>query len=439
MIFEKLSGRISDAFRKMRSKGKLTEQDIKDGVHEIKLALLEADVNFNVVQKFIESVQLKAVSQEVLKSLTPSQQIIKIVNEELIKLMGSTNKSINFEQKGITVIMMCGLQGSGKTTHSAKLAYYLKQKKKHPMLVACDIYRPAAIEQLQIAGERANVFVFEQGKNNPVEIAQNAVEFAKNNQYDIIILDTAGRLHIDEVLMNELKEIKTKIKITETLLTVDAMSGQDAANVAKIFDELISIDGIILTKLDSDARGGAAFSVVATTHKPIKFVGTGEKLEDLDVFFPERMASRILGMGDMLSLIEKAEAAFDEKQKQKFDAKFLKNKFDLNDLLAQMKMVKRLGSLKNIVSMLPGIKNKITDEQMQSGEKELVRVKALIYSMTPKEREKPEIIDASRKKRIAAGSGHKVEDLNKLLKQYKTMNQLMKCFKKQSGFIKKHS
>ncbi|MGN1034334.1 MAG: signal recognition particle protein [Oscillospiraceae bacterium] len=438
MIFEKLSDKISAAFKVLRSKGKLSEQDVKNAMREIKLALLEADVNFNVVRDFIAQVQELAISQEVLKSLTPGQQVVKIVNAELIKLLGAKNEKIKFTVGGSTVIMMCGLQGSGKTTHSAKVAYNLKAKGRRPMLVACDIYRPAAIEQLKLAGERAKVFVFEEGKKNPVEIAKHSVKYAKDNGYDVVILDTAGRLHIDESLMDELERIKKVVTVNETLLVVDAMIGQDAVNVAQKFDELIGVDGVVLTKLDSDARGGVAVSVAAVTKKPIKFIGVGEKLEDLEEFFPDRMASRILGMGDVLSFIERAEATFDAEQKRKMEKNLAKGRFDLNFFLSQMGIIKKLGSLKSLASMLPGIGKKVTDEQMEQGEKELVRMEAIIYSMTPQERATPSILNASRKKRIAKGSGQKVEDINGLLKKLEAINETMKRFDRLKRQKKKH-
>ena len=342
MVFDRLTERLSNTFKALRSKGKLSEKDIREAMREIRLALLEADVNLDVVRSFINSVNELALSQDVLESLTPAQQIVKIVNEELIKLLGSNNVRLNFASQGPTIIMMCGLQGSGKTTHTAKLAYELKAKGKRPMMVACDVYRPAAIEQLKLAGERAGVFVFEQANQSPIEIAKNSLQYAKNNGYEVIILDTAGRLHLDQKLMTELREIKQAVKVNETLLVLDAMTGQDAVNMARAFNQEISVDGIVLSKLDGDARGGAAMSVAAVTGKPIKFVGLGEKLGDLEAFFPERMASRILGMGDLLSLIEKAETAFDEKQKQILEKKIRKDSFDLNDLLDQMKMVKKM-------------------------------------------------------------------------------------------------
>lgn len=438
MIFERLSNKISAAFKSLRSKGKLSEQDVKNAMREIKLALLEADVNFNVVRDFIAQVQELAISQEVLKSLTPGQQVVKIVNAELIKLLGAKNEKIKFTASVPTVIMMCGLQGSGKTTHSAKVAYSLKAKGRRPMLVSCDIYRPAAIEQLKLAGERAKVFVFEEGKRNPVEIAEHSVKYAKDNGYDVVILDTAGRLHIDNDLMDELVQIKKAVTVNETLLVVDAMTGQDAVNVAQKFDELIGVDGVVLTKLDSDARGGAAVSVAAVTKKPIKFIGVGEKLEDLEEFFPDRMASRILGMGDVLSFIERAEATFDAEQKQKMEKNLAKGRFDLNVFLSQMEMIKKLGSLKSLASMLPGVGKKVTDEQMEQGEKELVRMKAIIYSMTPQERATPSILNASRKKRIAKGSGQKVEDINGLLKKFEAINETMKRFDRLKRPKKKH-
>ncbi|GHU86287.1 signal recognition particle protein [Clostridia bacterium] len=430
-----MADKISSVFQGLRFRNKISEQDVRAAIREIKLALLEADVNYGVVRDFIDRIQGLAVSQEVLQSLTPAQQIVKIVNQELTELLGSQNERINFSAKPPSIVLICGLQGSGKTTHATKLAHHLKAKGKHPMLVACDVYRPAAIEQLKVAGERANIYVFEQGNINPVQIAANSVSYAKDNGYDVIVLDTAGRLQIDAELMDELKKIKKAVKVSETLLVVDSMSGQDAVNAASAFNEAITIDGVILTKLDSDARSGAALSIKAITQKPIKFIGTGEKIADFDVFYPERMASRILGMGDTISLIEKAESAFSEKQKQKMEESLKKNSFDFDDLLANMQTMKKLGSLKNVISLLPGVGNKITDEQIGKSEDELVKTKALISSMTPKERREPALINAGRRKRIAAGSGHKVEDVNRLLKRFEAMNQMMKQFK---GNKKRH-
>jgi len=439
MAFEGLSEKLSAAFKKLRAKGKLKEADIKEAMREVRMALLEADVNYKVVKDFVESVSEKAVGDKVLESLTPAQQVIKIVNEELTNLMGAENSRINFSSKIPTVIMLCGLQGSGKTTHAAKLAAYFKKQGKRPLLVACDIYRPAAIDQLKVVGSKVNVPVFEMGQINPVEIAKKSVLHAKDYGHDIVILDTAGRLHIDDELMNELKTIKSQVLPNEILLVVDAMIGQDSVNVAKSFDDALGIDGVILTKLDGDTRGGAALSVKAVTGKPIKFVGMGEKVEDgIEPFYPDRMASRILGMGDVLSLIEKAQAEFDEKEAVKMANKLKESSFDLNDLLDQMKQIKKMGSLSQIVSMLPGVAGKISDEDTAQGEIQIKRTEAIIYSMTPQERAKPSIINPSRKRRIAAGSGTKVEDVNRLLKQFEQMQKLMKQFsgkkKRRFGF-----
>jgi signal recognition particle subunit SRP54 len=430
-----LADKISSTFQGLRFRNKISEKDVRAAMREIKLALLEADVNYMVVRDFIDRIQSAAVSQEVLQSLTPAQQIIKIVNQELVELLGSKNERINFSAKPPSIVLVCGLQGSGKTTTTTKLAHHLKTKGKHPMLVACDVYRPAAIEQLKAAGERAHIYVFERGNIDPVQIATSSVRYAKDNGYDVIILDTAGRLQIDAELMDELKNIKKVVNVDETLLVVDSMSGQDAVNAASAFDEAISIDGVILTKLDSDARAGAALSIKAITQKPIKFVGTGEKLADFDVFYPDRMASRILGMGDTISLIEKAESTFSENQKQKIEEHLRKSSFDFDDLLSNMQTMKKLGSLKNIISLLPGVGNKITDEQIDKSEDELLKTKALISSMTQKERREPALINAGRRKRIAAGSGRKVGDVNELLKRLEAMNRMMKQF---SGNKKRH-
>ncbi len=423
MAFEGLSEKLSAAFKKLRSKGKLTEDDIKVAMREVRLALLEADVNYKVVKDFVKSVSERSVGVEVLQSLTPAQQVIKIVNEELCSLMGSENAKINMPSKPPCIIMMCGLQGSGKTTHSAKLGKYFKSKGHRPLLVACDIYRPAAIDQLKVVGGQVDVPVFEMGQIDPVTIAQNAVSHAKDHGNDIVIIDTAGRLHIDEELMGELLNIKGNVSPNEILLVVDSMTGQDAVNVAESFNETLGIDGVILTKLDGDTRGGAALSVLAVTGKPVKFAGTGEKLDDLEMFYPERMASRILGMGDVLTLIERAQDNIDEQSTKDMVAKLQENKFNMNDLLEQMQQVKKMGSLRQIIGMIPGA-NKIKDEDID--DKQLVRVEALITSMTKKERENPKIINPSRKRRIAAGSGMKVEDVNRLLKQFEQMQKMMK-------------
>ncbi|MDR1260658.1 MAG: signal recognition particle protein [Oscillospiraceae bacterium] len=423
-MFERLASKVSSALRGLRFKTKISEQDVKIAMREIRLALLDADVNYGVVRDFTQRIQGLAISQEILGSLTPVQQIIKMVHEELTKLLGQKNERINFAPMPPSVVLMCGLQGSGKTTHVAKLAHFFKINGKRVLLVACDIYRAAAIEQLKISGERVGCCTFEEGKLDPVAVAKNGVKYAKDNGYDVVIIDTAGRLQVDVALMDELQKISKAVNISETLLVLDSMAGQDAVNVAVAFDEKVAISGIILTKLDSDTRGGVAFSVSAVTKKPIKFVGIGEKYTDLEVFHPERMAARILGMGDTLSLIEKVESAFGREQ----EAKLNKKNFDLNDLLSSMQSMKKLGSLKNLVSLLPGVGHKVTEDQLDKGEKELIKTKALVFAMTPKERTNPLIIDASRRRRIASGSGLKVEDLNRLLKQFNSMCKLMKQF-----------
>ena len=437
MAFESLSDKLSEAFKRLRSKGKLKESDVKEAMREVRLALLEADVNYKVAKDFIAAVTEKAIGDEVLESLTPAQQVIKIVNDEMTALMGSVNARINMSSKIPTIIMMCGLQGAGKTTHSGKLALYFKNQGKRPLLVACDVYRPAAIKQLQVVGEKIGVPVFEMGAGNPVEIAQKAVSHAKDHGNDIVILDTAGRLHIDEELMNELKTIKAEVKPHEILLVIDAMTGQDAVNAAQAFDEALGIDGTILTKLDGDTRGGAALSVRAVTGKPIKFAGTGEKLEDLEVFYPDRMASRILGMGDVLTLIEKAQTTVDEKKALEMAKKLKQNSFDMNDLLDQMQQIKSMGPLSQVLGMLPGLSGKIGDAEAAQGEAELKKVEAIISSMTKLEREKPTVINPSRKRRMAAGSGTRVEDVNRLLRQFEQMQKVMKQLGGKSGSGKK--
>ena len=425
MAFEGLSGRLSEVFKKLKGRGKVKESDIKEVMREVRMALLEADVNYKFAKDFVASVSEKAMGSEVLESLTPAQQIIKIVNDELTELMGSTNARITFSSKIPTIIMMCGLQGAGKTTHCAKLARYFKQSGKRPLLAACDVYRPAAIQQLQIVGEQAGVPVFEMGQGDPVEIARKAVLHARDYGNDILILDTAGRLHIDEELMDELRRIKEAVQPQEILLVIDAMTGQDAVNVAKSFDETLGIDGTILTKLDGDTRGGAALSVRAVTGKPIKFVGTGEKLDNLEPFYPDRMASRILGMGDVLTLIEKAQSTVDEQKAMEMAKKLKEQNFDMNDLLEQMQQIKQMGSLSQVISMFPGA-GKISEEETAAGEAQLKKTEAIINSMTKRERERPAIINPSRKRRIAAGSGTKVEDVNRLLKQFEQMQKMMK-------------
>ena len=424
MAFEGLSDRLEAAFAQLKSKGALTEKDVRNAMREVRKALLEADVNFKVAKDFTNKVTERAVGEKVMESLTPSQMVIKIVNEELTELMGGTKARLSSAPHPPTIVMMCGLQGSGKTTHSAKLALMLKNQGHRPLLAACDVYRPAAIKQLQVVGEKAGVPVFEMGQINPVDIAREAVKLAKDQGYDYVFLDTAGRLHIDETLMTELKNIKNEVHPHEILLVVDSMTGQDAVNVASTFDETLGIDGLILTKLDGDTRGGAALSARAVTGKPIKFVGTGEKLGDLDVFHPDRMASRILGMGDVLSLIEKAEQSLDEKKAAELEKKLRKNKFDLNDLLDQFDQMKRLGSVRDILKMLPGVGKKA--DELEIDERVFDRTKAIILSMTPQERAKPDIINPSRKRRIAAGCGLQVEDVNKLMSQYRNMQKMFK-------------
>ena len=428
MIFEGLSNKLQEAMKKLRGKGRVTEKDVKEMMREIKLALLEADVNFKVVKDFISKVSERAVGQDVLESLTPGQQIIKIVHEELIELMGSSNSKLTFASKPPTVYMMVGLQGSGKTTTSGKLANLLRKQGKKPLLVACDVYRPAAIKQLQVVGGQLGIEVFSMGdKTNPVDISKAAVEHAKSMQYDIVIIDTAGRLHINEELMEELQNIKAAVKPHEILLVVDSMTGQDAVNVAESFNEKLGVDGIILTKLDGDTRGGSALSVKAVTGKPIKFAGMGEKLSDLEPFFPDRMASRILGMGDVLSLIEKAQEAFDEKKALELEKKMRTQQFTLDDFLDQMQQLKKMGPLSQILSMIPGFNaNALKDLDMDDNEKKMARIEAIIKSMTKQERNDPSIINGSRRKRIAAGSGTTVQEVNRLLKDFEKMKKMMK-------------
>lgn len=426
MAFEGLSERLENSFKKLRAKGKLTEADVKDAMREVRLALLEADVNYKVAKDFTKSVTERAIGEDVMESLTPGQMVIKIVNEELTKLMGSTESRLACANHPPTVVMMCGLQGSGKTTHSAKLALKLKNEGHRPMLVACDVYRPAAIKQLQVVGEQVGVPVFERGTQNPVDTALEALSYAKDHGHDYVFLDTAGRLHVDEALMQELQNIKSTVHPHEILLVIDAMTGQDAVNVAKSFNETLGIDGVILTKLDGDTRGGAALSVRAVTGKPIKFVGTGEKLGDLETFHPDRMASRILGMGDVLSFIERAEQSLDEKKAAELEKKLAKNKFDLNDLLDQFDQIARMGSLKDTIKMIPGIGSKIKDEDID--ENAFDRFRSIIYSMTKEERAHPDIINPSRKRRIAAGCCMQVEDVNKLLAQFRQMKKMISQF-----------
>ena len=427
-MFESLGDKLNSAFKKFRSKGKLTEADVKAGMREIKLALLEADVNFKVVKDFIGTVSARAVGSDVLESLVPAQQIVKIVNEELTNLMGGSQAKLTIASKPPTVVMMVGLQGAGKTTHAAKLAGMYKNQGKHPLLVACDVYRPAAIKQLETVGAALDIPVFQMGTDtSPVKIAVEGVKYAEKKGYDMVFVDTAGRLHIDEELMEELKKIKAEVNPSEILLTIDAMIGQDAVNVAETFNELLDITGVILTKLDGDTRGGAALSVKYVTGKPIKFIGTGEKLDKIEPFHPDRMASRILGMGDVLTLIEKAEQAFDEKKAQELEEKIRQQTFTLDDYLDQFAQLKNMGSMEQLAGMIPGM-NQAALKDAKFDEKILAHQEAIIKSMTKQEREKPEIIAASRKIRIAKGSGTSVEEVNKLLKQFDQIKKLMKEF-----------
>ena len=433
MAFESLTDRLAGVFKKLRGHGKLTEADIKAAMREVRMALLEADVNYKVAKDFCAKVSERAMGQEVMESLTPAQQVVKIVNEELVALMGGEEAPrLIVKNKGQTIIMLCGLQGNGKTTHAAKLAKYFIKQGRRPMLVACDIYRPAAIDQLQVVGKQAGAPVFTLPGAKPPEIARKALAHAKDYGNDIVILDTAGRLQIDEVLMQELVQIKEAVPVDETLLVVDAMAGQDAVNVAKTFNETVGVDGIILTKTDGDTRGGAALSVLAVTGKPIKFQGTGEKLDDLDVFHPDRMASRILGMGDMLSFIEKAQQTYDEKQAKKLEEKLRKNRLTLSDYLDQLEQLQNMGDLSQIADMLPGGMAKGFDPS-QIDEKQMAHNKAIIQSMTPLERENPQILNASRKKRIAAGCGLEVVDVNRLLKSFEMLQQMTKAMTKGGG------
>ena len=426
MAFDNLTEKLQSAFKKLRGKGKITPADLKEGMREIKLALLEADVNFKVVKEFISTVTDRASGADVMESLTPGQQIVKIVNEELVNLMGVENSKINLSNNPPSVIMMTGLQGAGKTTTAGKLAKMFKSKGRRPLLVACDVYRPAAVQQLQVVGGKVDVPVFTiDGNKNPVDISKKAIEHAKKYGNDIVIIDTAGRLHIDEELMDELRNIKNSVSINETLLVVDAMTGQDATQVADTFNKQLDIDGVILSKLDGDARGGAALSVRCVTQKPIKFVCTGEKFDDFEPFYPDRMASRILGMGDVLSLIEKAEQMFDEKQALEMEEKLRKQQFDLDDFLNQMQQVKKMGPIKNLLGMMPGIDAKAL-ENADIDERKLDRVEAIIKSMTKKERANPSIINSSRKRRIADGSGTNIAQVNALLKQFEQMQKMFK-------------
>ena len=424
MAFEGLSEKLSGVFKRLKNKGKLSESDVKEAMREVRLALLEADVNYKVAKEFTNKITERAVGSDVMESLTPAQMVVKIVNEELTALMGSETARIEFASHPPTVIMMCGLQGSGKTTHSGKLALMLKKQNHRPLLVACDVYRPAAIEQLKVVGDKAGVSVFEMGQANPVTIAKEAIKHAKDYGNDIVILDTAGRLHIDEELMTELKNIKTEVNPQEILLVIDSMTGQDAVNVAKSFNELLEITGTIITKLDGDTRGGAALSVKSVTGCPIKFAGVGEKLEDLEQFHPDRMASRILGMGDVLTLIEEVEQKIDQDKAEEVAKKMMTNQMDFNDLLDQFRQIKKMGPLKGLLSKMPGIGNKL--DNVDINDRAIDWTEAIILSMTPAERAKPDLINPSRKRRIAAGSGRSVEEVNRLIKQLKDMQKLMR-------------
>ena len=439
MIFEGLADKLQGALGKLKSKGKLTEKDVKDAKREVKLALLEADVNFKVVKDFIKKVQERAVGQEVMESLTPAQHVIKIVNEELTSLMGDVQSKITISPKPPTVLMMVGLQGAGKTTTSGKLGGYFKKQGKKPLLVACDIYRPAAIKQLQVVGEKLDIPVFSMGdKESPVNIAKAGYNHAIKNNNDLVIIDTAGRLHVDEALMDELKNIKSEVKPHEILLVVDSMTGQDAVNVAQSFNDALGVDGVILTKLDGDTRGGAALSIRAVTQKPIKFIGMGEKLDDLEPFHPDRMASRILGMGDILSLIEKAQENIDLDKAKELESKIKKQELDFEDFLEQMEQIQKMGPLNKVLEMIPGMgsmKDQLGDIDMNN--KEIVRTKAIVQSMTKEERRNPSILNASRKKRIAKGSGTSVQDVNRLIKQFNEMKKMMKMFTGSQKSMKK--
>ena len=427
MAFEGLTQRLQQAFGKVRGKGSLTEEDVKLVMREVRMALLEADVNYKVVKDFVKKATERCIGQETQSGLSTQQQVVKIVNEELTELMGGSNARLQYSSSPISVFMLCGLQGAGKTTMSAKLANWLKKDGKRPLLVGCDIYRPAAIKQLQVVGSQVGVPVFEMGQTNPVDVAKAAIAHAVRHGNDMVFLDTAGRLHVDEALMDELKNIKAAVKPNEILLVVDAMTGQDAVNAAQTFNDYLDIDGVILSKLDGDARGGAALSVKAVTGKPIKFIGVGEKLDQIEPFHPGRMASRILGMGDMLTLIEKAEAAFDQKKAEELEKKLRTNKFTLADFYDQLVQIKGMGSLEDIAGMMPGM-NMGALKGAAVDEKALSRTEAIIQSMTPYERENPAVLNHSRKRRIAAGSGVKVEDINRLLKQFDMMNQMIKQF-----------
>ncbi len=425
MAFESLSDKLNEAFKKLRGKGRLTENDVKEAMREVRMALLEADVSYKVVRDFTKSVTAKAVGSDVLEALNPAQMVIKIVNDELCTLMGSENRKLNISSKSPSVVMLVGLQGAGKTTNGAKLAAYMRKQGKRPLLAACDIYRPAAIKQLETVGAQLDIPVFQMGTTNPVDIAKAAIEHAKKHGNDLVFLDTAGRLHIDEALMDELKNIKAAVEPAEILLVVDAMTGQDAVSAASAFDEALDVTGVMLTKLDGDARGGAALSITAATGKPIKFIGVGEKLDMIEPFYPDRMASRILGMGDMLTLIEKAQQSFDEKKALEAAERLRANRFTLSDYLDQMNQLKNMGDLESVLSMLPGVDSKAL-KGVKLDDKAMARQEAIILSMTKAERENPAILNSSRKKRVAAGSGTTVVDVNRLLKQFEAMQQMTK-------------
>lgn len=432
MAFEGLSDKLQGVFKKLKGKGKITESDVNDAMREVKMALLEADVNFKVVKNFVATVKEKCLGSEVLESLTPAQQVIKIVNEELIALMGGTNSKLTYSPKGFTVLLLAGLQGTGKTTTAGKLGAYLKKNGKKPMLAACDVYRPAAIDQLEVVGERVGVPVYtDRNEKRPEKIAADAAKEAEYKGYDVLIVDTSGRLHIDQELMDELVRVKDAVKPHEILLVVDALTGQDAVTAAEGFNDALGIDGIIMTKLDGDSRGGAALSVKAVTGKPIKFIGMGEKFDALEPFHPERMASRILGMGDMLSLIEKAQEQYDEKEAEALEKKIKKNQFTLDDFLQQMGQIKKMGGMRSVIGMLPGMgSQRVSDEDIEKSEKEFVRMEAIISSMTMEERNNPKILNASRRKRISAGSGQPVSQINALIKRYEEACKVMKQFTK---------
>lgn len=426
MAFESLSNKLQEVFSNLKGKGKLNEKDVKAAMREVKLALLEADVNFKIVKDFINKVSEKAVGEDVLTGLNPAQQVIKFVNDGLVELMGSSQSKLTFSSKSPTIYMMVGLQGAGKTTTVGKLAGQLRKQGKKPLLAACDVYRPAAIKQLQVVGSTYNIPVFEMGQGNPVEISKKAVEFANSNGYDIVIIDTAGRLHIDEELMEELVNIKEEVRPQEIILVIDAMTGQDAVNVAETFNDRLGVDGVIITKMDGDTRGGAALSVRAVTGKPIKYVGMGEKMEDLEPFYPDRMASRILGMGDVLSLIEKAQQAYDEDQAKDLEKKMRTLDFNLEDFLNQLQQIKKMGPIKDLMKMMPGIGGKVNIDDLNIDDNATKHIEAIIQSMTKKERQNPDLLNGPRKRRIAKGSGTSIQEINKLLKQFEEMKKMMK-------------